>query len=561
MYYGTTQSEVDEFDNFSADVQNAPLPRWQRKALEKAKEADLQSCAPTPLSPCRPKTPKSSNTQYASKTPRSGKSGRKKTPSGADRFIPNRNAMDLDFCKLALTFEASGKENGGIASNPSGQPGSDTRPSGADVPDVSPASPGSKASTLAGYNTALASTLLDADPQAAAAAANSGKACDLPGSKILAFKNKAPTPEEGYQNANRVLYSGNALAAPIRRKMFRHIPQQPEKILDAPGLLEDYYLNLLDWGSNNRLAVALSETVYLWNAETGSIEQLCETTALDDCVTSVSWLPDGNHLAVGTSRAELQIWDAEKMTCVRRMRSHAARIGALSWNSAILSSGSRDGQIHNHDTRIRDHHIATLNAHTQEVCGLKWSPNGSQLASGANDNTVCVWDNRHTSSEWTPRYQFDHHVAAVKALAWCPWQTGLLATGGGTADRHLRFWNTSSGTCVNSIDTHSQVCSIVWCPHERELVTSHGFSQNQLTVWKYPTLARMAELKGHTSRVLHTALSPDGQTVVSGAADETLRFWKAFAKPDATKNVRPGATTKAALSSSSRSLMRGVNIR
>jgi cell division cycle protein 20 (cofactor of APC complex) len=41
-------------------------------------------------------------------------------------------------------------------------------------------------------------------------------------------------------------------------------------------------------------------------------------------------------------------------------------------------------------------------------------------------------------------------------------------------------------------------------------------------------MVKMAELTGHTSRVLHLAQSPDGETVVSGAADETLRFWKVF---------------------------------
>jgi hypothetical protein len=38
----------------------------------------------------------------------------------------------------------------------------------------------------------------------------------------------------------------------------------------------------------------------------------------------------------------------------------------------------------------------------------------------------------------------------------------------------------------------------------------------------------VAELTGHTSRVLHMAMSPDGSTVVSAAGDETLRFWKIF---------------------------------
>lgn len=44
----------------------------------------------------------------------------------------------------------------------------------------------------------------------------------------------------------------------------------------------------------------------------------------------------------------------------------------------------------------------------------------------------------------------------MKALAWCPFQSNLLASGGGTADRSIRFWNTITGAHLNAIDTHSQ---------------------------------------------------------------------------------------------------------
>ena len=62
------------------------------------------------------------------------------------------------------------------------------------------------------------------------------------------------------------------------------------------------------------------------------------------------------------------------------------------------------------------------------------------------------------------------------------------------------------------------------------LVTAHSPAPSaSLAVaaqWKYPSMVKVAELTGHTARVLHMAQSPDGKTVVSAAADETLRFWR-----------------------------------
>ena len=79
---------------------------------------------------------------------------------------------------------------------------------------------------------------------------------------------------------------------------------------------------------------------------------------------------------------------------------------------------------------------------------------------------------------------------------------------------------------LDAVDARPQVCALQWSQHDKELVSSHGYSHNQLILWKYPSMVKVAELTGHTSRVLHMAQSPDGRTVVSAAADETLRFWK-----------------------------------
>jgi len=341
------------------------------------------------------------------------------------------------------------------------------------------------------------------------------------GSRILSFKQKAPKPTEGHHNNMRVLYTQNRVSAPVSKKAFRHIDSAPARILDAPDLMDDYYLNLLDWSAGNQVAIALGCAIYLWDSETGNIELLCENEDDDNNITSVSFMADGTHLAVGNNYNQVQLYDVERKMKVRTMNGHAARVGSLAWNNNILSSGSRDSMIFHHDVRIQNHHTATLQGHQGEVCGLKWSPDGTQLASGANDNMCAIWDAGQSSA----RHQFTEANAAVKALAWCPFERNILATGAGTADRHIRFYNTMTGSCVNKIDTGSQVCSLVWSPTEKELLSGHGFSENQLTLWKYPTMARVAELTGHSQRVLHMALSADGRQVCSAAADETLRFW------------------------------------
>ncbi|CAN6861902.1 unnamed protein product, partial [Brassica oleracea] len=95
---------------------------------------------------------------------------------------------------------------------------------------------------------------------------------------------------------------------------------------------------------------------------------------------------------------------------------------------------------------------------------------GKQLASGGSDNVVHVWDaaiSSITTTQWLHR--LGEHTCAVKALAWCPFQSSLLATGGGGGDGSIKFWNTHTGACVNSVHTGSQVCALFWSKKETEL--------------------------------------------------------------------------------------------
>jgi len=319
------------------------------------------------------------------------------------------------------------------------------------------------------------------------------------------------------------------------RKASRKISKIPFKVLDAPELQDDFYLNLVDWSSQNVLSVGLGACVYLWSACTSQVTRLCDLTNDNDTVTSVSWAERGNFVAVGTHRGYVQIWDVAAAKRVNVLSGHSARVGALAWSGDMLSSGSRDRLILQRDVRTPS--VAPerrLVGHRQEVCGLKWSPDNQYLASGGNDNKLFVW----SSATTTPMQTYTDHLAAVKAIAWSPHHHGLLASGGGTADRYIRFWNTLTGQPMQSVDTGSQVCNLAWSKHASELVSTHGYSQNQILVWKYPSLVQVAKLTGHSYRVLYLAMSPDGEAIVTGAGDETLRFWNVFSKARSQKESK-----------------------
>ncbi|CAB9513400.1 cycle protein 20 homolog [Seminavis robusta] len=472
------------FSDSNKSVRTGVQPRWERRRQQQASYLD------------KDRRPPLSN-------------------HNGDRFIPNRGGTNSELSKHILRSDGTG----------SSFDSQDGDSNGSSVND-------SKKDT---YCNNLSSSLLGVDDMTKQ-------------SRVLSFAEKAPAPKGDTVNNLSVLYSASASATQKKastKLVNRSIPSAPSRILDAPGMMDDYYLNLLSWSDTNVLAVALTDTVYLWNASSGDIQELCtiEGGGQDAHISSVQWVQQGGaHLAVGTSTGMTQLWDVNECKQLRSMDGHSDRVGALNWNQHILSSGGRDSRIINHDVRLSRHNVATLSAHSQEVCSLKWSLDGTTLASGANDNMLCLWDASATNSS-RPRFKFTDHHAAVKALAWSPHERNLLASGGGTADRSIKFWNTQTGALLNTIDTGSQVCSLQWNPFEKEILSSHGFARNQLSLWKYPSMTKIKELEGHTSRVLHTAVSPDGSTVVSAASDETLRFWGGlFAAPTKSKNQREGAS-------------------
>ncbi|GLI80896.1 WD repeat-containing protein slp1 [Penicillium ochrochloron] len=451
--------------------------------------------------------------------------------NAGDRFIPNRSASE------GLVTSGAAKPDESQRPKTSGSEGSTVLASAASAFDISGRAVEDDLTAALdnlGLDDSEPPNYTRPAPDAVAYESSLANACGVNlNTRILAFK--PPPPESSKPIDLRSQYNRPLRPAKSQNAQFRRrVQTAPERVLDAPGLLDDYYLNLLDWSSGNQVAIGLERNVYVWSAESGTVSCLLETSP-DTYISSVKWSGDGAYVGVGLGTGEVQIWDVEEGSKLRSMYGHDSRVGVMGWNKHTLSTGARSGLVFNHDVRIADHKVAELVSHTSEVCGLEWRSDGAQLATGGNDNLVNIWDARSLSA---PKFTKTNHRAAVKALSWCPWQLNLLATGGGSYDRHIHFWNTTTGSRTNSIDTGSQVTSLRWSNHYREIVSSSGFPDNSLSIWSYPTLVRNVEIPAHETRVLHSSLSPDGQILATAAADESLKFWKVFER-------KPGSSASA----------------
>jgi meiosis-specific APC/C activator protein AMA1 len=231
-----------------------------------------------------------------------------------------------------------------------------------------------------------------------------------------------------------------------------------------------------------------------------------------------------------------------------------------------------------------------ISIHTQQICGLAWSHDGSMFATGGNDNLCCLF----IASEILPQHsdlepedevlgisgiqQFHAltdrsqvktilagsekhrwvHRAAVKAIAFCPWRSGLIATGGGSNDKCIHFFHAISGACLATISVAAQVTSLIWSTTRREIVATFGYAQPEhpyrIAVFSWPECRQVAVIPWEGEhRALYAIPYPGGPNdalnscggsntssrtaqegcIVVAASDESVKFhevWSAGQK-------------------------------
>ena len=301
------------------------------------------------------------------------------------------------------------------------------------------------------------------------------------------------------------------------------LPKRPFKVLDAPDMEDDFYKQLLHWNSsNNKIAIGLSNSVYIWDSETGAADLLCEFFEYEE-LCSLRWNQDGSQLAFGMGSGEIKLWDIQKNESVQSVVGHVSRVGCLDWTHKGLFSGSRDKNVQMVDPRIQDFYALQFAGHSRQVLNVRCA-NFDQpfVLSCGNDSKVKVFDLRNeTASIFS-----EAHEGPVRAIDWSPIKKNQFASGGGSTDKMLKLWDLNKKKLKDQVFTGAQICDLKFGKLDKEIFVGLGEERNSVEVFSLNSLHKVGRLKGHSLRVLNLEISPDHTELVSVSGDETMRFWK-----------------------------------
>ncbi|KAH9943867.1 WD40 repeat-like protein [Amylocystis lapponica] len=389
--------------------------------------------------------------------------------------------------------------------------------------------------------------------------------------RVLKYGESSGTSDSSDLHLHRLNFSQLLAAAPkvSPTSAAAHVGTRKQFILalDGPGIPADPFAYPLSWSSLNAIAVACGREVYYQNLDTRIISHLCSLPRNYGRLSSIEWARDKPQiLAAGTTSGLVQLWDAETATATREWRDEVDSIGGMNWNGGVLAVGSSGGDVALYDTREPEA-VSRLTLHKVMVHGVRWSHDGNYLATGDQRGVVHFWDARAGKELTNERKKGSKmkHTAPVKALGWCPWKPDLLASGSTYPDGKIRIWsiNSTSSTSapLHTISLNTSVTSLIWSPHCKELLSTHGTSwvpraastsalsssssanqarpqpvksplTNSLVVHAYPSLRRLVTVQAHSGAVGHSCLGPDGTLVFTICpAEEAMKMWKVWGLP------------------------------
>jgi WD40 repeat protein len=283
--------------------------------------------------------------------------------------------------------------------------------------------------------------------------------------------------------------------------------------------------------------------LHLWDTTSGLLKQTLKsnTGGVRSVVLGCRFFPDGKTVVSASSDSTLKVWDVASGSLIRTLVGHLYEVSCVdvSPDNARILSGSFDQTWKIWNSRTGElQHTEEVDDSDQTSHCCSFSPNGSLFLFG------CGCDLKlHDSTSYQLQHTLTMHSDIVESCSFSPDGATMLSS---SHDHTMNLWSTTTGQCLRTLDGYSgSVCSCSFSPSGHAIYsasngTRHGVdgSHGTLMVWTAATGQLEGIFDEKPSTALSICASPDGQRIVSGYDDGTVKIFSVLAS---LKNVRHGA--------------------
>ena len=299
----------------------------------------------------------------------------------------------------------------------------------------------------------------------------------------------------------------------------------------------------------------------LWDLESQS--RIGDFSGHEKAITCICISPDGQYLLSSSFDDTIRLWDMKTRFCLKIYEGYSGIVKAIAItpDNRYALSGSSDGTLVLWDIERGDC-TAVIKGHTEEICSVCISPNGKFALSAATTrkNSFCLW-----------RLESLTCLSVVAGQDWAAQSVCFSPDGNfaviGCSDSTLRIWDIKSVHSDDLFLGSFEICHpknyFDLCNEKDEFIKiitktdlqlrngrlKEGFRELFL-FWKIKSYSSIPEieerywqffqkgkikslvmayecgrLEGHTEPVNSLSISKDGQTILSGSRDKTIRLW------------------------------------
>ncbi len=277
--------------------------------------------------------------------------------------------------------------------------------------------------------------------------------------------------------------------------------------------------------------------IQIYAVESGELLQTLEGHT--DAVLSARFSADGKRLLSASYDHTARIWDLETGKVEQTLQGHSWWVWAAEFSPdgrRIVTAG-QDGKAMVWQQEGSQYEVLTeFTKHRGPIYAAQFSPDGATIATAGDDRRVLLWNPDEVRpidialrldalpDPPAPFRELALHKGPVRSLAFSP-EGSRLVSGG--QDNVLRVWDFSQGRETVVLRGHaSHVRDCTFSPDGEWLLSASR--DRQIKLWRperYGETLVLGGDAGHTDAVLAARFSRDGSQIVTASRDRTAALW------------------------------------